>query len=185
MIIGDPQFFAIESKITQVYERLSYKALGYFVIHINGHCYGVRKDDATMLACSFDEVKRRVANRGRHTADFAELDAGKIADAFRSAVYADEQEESYFGIELSKFRRHFDRNDNDLLWAPDGDAAFDDGSYVMQFDVWNRVRLIAFRSDQGHSHDPSTLSEVWMPIEEFYRVLQQWLDLFETEWKGK
>ena len=36
-----------------------------------------------------------------------------------------------------------------LVSAPDGDEAFDDGSYVLQFDVGDRVRLIAFkRPDQ-------------------------------------
>lgn len=184
MIIGNSFVFAIESEITQAYERLSYRALGFFVIHINGHSYGVREPDATMLACSFDEVKRRIANRGKHTADFAELDPGQIADAFRNAMYADKQEESYFGTALSEFRRHFDQDANDLLWVPDGDAAFDDGSYILHFDVGNRVRLIAFKSGRGYRHDPATLSEIWMPIEDFYRILQQWLDLFDAEWEN-
>jgi hypothetical protein len=35
-----------------------------------------------------------------------------------------------------------------ILWAPDGDAAFDDGSYILQFDVDERVRLIAFKGRQ-------------------------------------
>ncbi len=180
MIIGDPHIFAVESIITQVYKRLSFLALGFFVIHVNGVCYGVREHDATMLACSFAEVKRRIICRGRHIADFAELNAGEIAGAFRSAVYAAAQEESYFGSTLSEFRRHFDRDANALLWAPDGDAAFDDGSYVLQFDVGDRVRLIAFKSDQD-SYDPATLSEVWMPLERFYLFLQQWHDSFEAE----
>lgn len=68
------------------------------------------------------------------------------------------------------------------MWAPDGDAAFDDGSYILQFDFEDRVRLIAFKSDQGYSYDPATLSEVWMPAEAFYQILQQWRDSFEDEW---
>jgi hypothetical protein len=68
------------------------------------------------------------------------------------------------------------------MWAPDGDEAFDDGSYVLQFDVEDRVRLIAFRSGEGYVHDPATLSDVWLPSDDFYGVLQEWLQSFDREW---
>jgi hypothetical protein len=55
--------------------------------------------------------------------------------------------------------------------APDGDEAFDDG-------VKDRVRLIAFRCGEGYAHDPATLSDVWLPADDFYRVLQQWQQAF-------
>jgi hypothetical protein len=58
MIVGDPSVFAIESEITRAYERLSFRALGYFVIYVCGRSYGVRAPDATMLACSFDAVEK-------------------------------------------------------------------------------------------------------------------------------
>ena len=45
------------------------------------------------------------------------------------------------------------------MWAPDGDEPFDDASYVLQFDVKDRVRLIAFKSSEGYLHDPATLSD--------------------------
>lgn len=183
MMVGNSLVFAIESGITQAYEKLSYRALGYFVIYINGVCYGVRKHDATMLACSFDAVKRRITNRGKHMAVFAELNAGQIVDAFRSAVYSDNQKERYFGITLSDFCQYFNHDAHGVLWAPDGDAAFDDGSYVLQFDVRDRVRLIAFKSHQEYSYDPATLTEALIPAGTFYQVLQEWCELFEAEWK--
>lgn len=62
MIIGNPSIFAIESTITRAYERQSLRALGFFVIHVRGHCYGVRSPDSTFLACSYDEVLRRLAS---------------------------------------------------------------------------------------------------------------------------
>ncbi len=77
-------------------ERMSVLVLGrlfFFVLHIGGLRYGVRKPEATMLACSFDEVQSRVAFRGKRIAPLAtEPDAGAIADAFRNALYADERE---------------------------------------------------------------------------------------------
>jgi hypothetical protein len=106
MIVGDPRIFAIESEITAAYERINFRALGYFMIHIGGRQFGVYKPDATMLACSYGEVGNRLAARGKHTALFAaEQTAGDIAHAFRNARYSDEQKASYFGIPLDKDRR--------------------------------------------------------------------------------
>src|SRR5438045_3811819 len=99
MIIGNPLIFAIESKITKAYEQPSLLALGCFVLYLKGQRYGVYRPDATLMRCSFDEVERRIACRGQHNAPFSEVpDAGTIADCFLSAVYADEQKDTYFGI---------------------------------------------------------------------------------------
>jgi hypothetical protein len=182
MIVGNPAVLAIESGITQAYERLSFRALGFFTIHVGGRRYGVCRPDATMLANSFDEVERRIAARGRHLATFAESDAGKIAYAFRNAVYADQQDESYWGIPLKDFCNII--YSGEITWAPDGDEAFDDGSYVLQFDVGDRVRVVAFKSSFGGLHDPATLSEAWLEADDFYGILQQWHAAFAAEWKA-
>jgi hypothetical protein len=183
MIVGSPCLLAIESGILEAYEQMSFRSLGFFVIHVGGRPYGRREPDSTMLACSFDEVERRIAERGRHTAPFAtEPEAGKIADAFLNAIFADEQEERYFGIPLPEFSKFFYRGSKDCMWAPDGDEAFDDGSYVLQFDVDDRVRVIAFKCKDGPRHDPDTLSDVWLLADDFYQVLQRWHDAFEAEW---
>jgi hypothetical protein len=185
MLVGDPSKFALESAVAKFYERLSFRALGFFVIHLEGRCYGVRKPDATMLACSFDEVGNRINERGKHNVYFsAEVSAGKIADAYRCAIYSPNQEtEHFFGILQSEFRAlAYSRR---FVWAPDGDAAFDDGSHVIQFDVGDRVRLIGFKGlAEGYHHAPDTLSDVWLKADEFYSVLQLWHEAFEAEWKA-
>jgi hypothetical protein len=182
MIIGNTSTFAIESGITNAYASHSLRALGFFLIYVGGRCYGRRSSDSTMLACSFDEVRDRIAHRGEHIAHFASgFSAGTIADAVRRALYAQDQEsERFLGMrqaELSEliYARH-------ILWAPDGDEAFDDGSFVLQFDVEDRVRLIAFKRDEAYSYDPTTLREMWLAGDSFYLILQQWYDAFETEW---
>jgi hypothetical protein len=134
-----------------------------------------------MLACSFDEVRGRIAMRGGHTVPFAaEPDAGRIAEAFRNAIYAEEQKESYFGIPLLQFRELVYAKR--IVWAPDGDAAFDDGSYVLQFDVKDHVRLIGFKSVPGLPYDPATLRDTCLAADDFYGILQKWHDAFENEW---
>lgn len=184
MLIGDLNRFAIESSITTAYERLSFRALGCFVMHIGGICYGVRKPDATMLACSWDEVEQRLAERGKHNLDFAEHPvAGEIADAVRFAIYAPDQEDKYFfGLSQPDFSQCI--HSQKLVWAPDGNEAFDDGSFVLQFDVGNRVRLIAFKTSPGYYHDPSTLRDVWLEAEEFYQILKAWHAAFASEWQA-
>ena len=182
MIVGDPSIIAIESGIMQAYELLGARALGFFTVHVGGRRYGVPEPDATLMACSLDEVEQRIAERGGHTTQFScEPDAGKIADAFRDAIYNEEARESYFGIKLSELSKVF-CGANDIVWAPDGDEAFDDSSYILQFDVEDRVRVIAFKPLEDGSHDPATLRDVWLAADEFYGILQRWRDAFESEW---
>jgi hypothetical protein len=70
------------------------------------------------------------------------------------------------------------------MLAPDGDEAFDDGSFVLQFDVGDRVRLIAFKSCHNYLHDAGSLSDVWLAADDFYGILRQWHDAFESEWES-
>lgn len=185
MLIGRPEIFAIESGITVAYESLGMLAWGYFAIHVGGRVYGVREPDATLLACSFGGVGDRLAACGRHTAPFStEPDAAEIANAFRSAIYAEEQEDSYFGLSLSDFSNYFSMQFQNLVWAPDGDEAFDDSSYVLQFDVQDRVRLIAFKCTPDSRHDPLTLADVWLPADVFYLTLAEWHEAFDREWRA-
>jgi len=137
------------------------------------------------MACSFDTVAERITQRGTHTAPFSnEPDAGKIADAYRDATYAPDQEnDEFFDLAQSEFSDCF--YSNSLVWAPDGNEAFDDWSYVLHFDVKNHVRLIGFRScKEGYHHDPATLSDVWLEADKFYQILKTWRDSFDVEWKA-
>ncbi|MGC2473729.1 MAG: Imm42 family immunity protein [Candidatus Sulfotelmatobacter sp.] len=179
MLIGDPSILAIESEITHAYERRSFLALGFFAIHVSGRSYGRRSSDSSMLACSHDEVERRIAARGAHTAAFAESDAAKIADSFLSAVYANEQQDNYFGIPRAEFvDLIYSKN---IVWAPDGDSAFDDGSCVLQFDVEDQARVIAFKSERC-MNVPDSVRDIWLPADHFYKILKDWQGTFIAEW---
>ncbi len=182
MIIGDPSTFAIESGITRAYERLSFRALGFFVIHIRGRCFGVRAPDASLLACSLGEVEDRLARRGSHTAPFVIESGGDIADAIRVAIHAPEDEVKRL-FEMSQAELSTYLYSQHLIWAPNGDGAFDDGSYVLQFDAGDRVRLIGFRSGDGYHHDPATLVDLWLDASAFYTILDQWRRAFLSEWQ--
>ena len=68
-------------------------------------------------------------------------------------------EQKYFNLSEAEFTKTLFANS--LVWAPDGDEAFDDGSYVLQFDVGDRVRLIAFKRPDSEV-DPASLREIWL-----------------------
>ena len=150
MMIGNPLKLAIESEITQASERPSQMALGFFVIGVMGRSYGVREPNATTLGPSFNEVGRRIAGRGSHNLPVVmEADAGSVASAFRRVAYGElDANERFFGMAAGQFRDAI--YSNHLVWAPDGDEAFDDGSYVLQVESQDQVRLIAFKGTAIH-----------------------------------
>lgn len=181
MTVGNPSSFAIESQITHAFSALGLRALGFFVLHIGGLSFGVRRADATYLANSLDQVDRRLAKQGRHVCSFVEnSDAGEIAKAFRDGMFADNPRTTQLGVDLSEFQQVWYRDN--LVLAPDGDSAFDDGSYVLHFDVNDRVRIIAFKSAEL-DYVKQSLREVWLSSDEFYAVLKQWRTEFEKEWE--
>ena len=182
MIVGDTLTFGIESEITRAFEKPSWRGLGFFVIHVRGRSYGIKSPGQSMLACSIDEVGRRIIGRGTHQASFAKAPAIDIANAYASAVYLDNNgNETYFGLSEAEFTKTV--NSNSLVWAPDGDEAFDDGSYVLQFDVGDRVRLVAFKRPDSLV-DPASVREVWLSSDTFYNALCEWRDTFMTEWES-
>jgi hypothetical protein len=138
-----------------------------------------------MLAYSLDQVERRVVDRGRHRAPFAaDQNAGNIADAYRNVVYNigydANSTERYSGLAAAAFDEIVHVNHID--WP--GGEEFDDGSYFLQFDVGDRVRLIAFQCREDGLHDPATLRDLWLPSDEFYTVLKHWSEHFHEEWIG-
>jgi len=181
MIVGDKSTFAIESEITRAFERLSWRGLGFFVIHVAGEGFGIKAPGQSMLACSLDGVGFRITSRGTHEASFAEAPAIDIANAYTSAIYLDNSEnKTYFGMSEAQFTSTL--YSNSLVWAPDGDEAFDDGSYVLQFDVGDRVRLVAFRRPDWLV-DPASVREIWLPSDTFYNTLCDWRNAFIAEWE--
>ncbi len=183
-MIGDPKRFAIESYIEKAYERPSFLALGYFVIHLDGKSYGVRETNATLLACSFGVVEDRIASRGKHVVPFSSVpNPVEIADAYRRIEYTGEyeSEELFFGLSAKQFSSAVSKGR--ITWAPDGDEAFDDGSYVLQMDIDYRVRVIAFTSQESHKETLQSVSESWMSADDFYIVLRDWRNAFSREWE--
>jgi hypothetical protein len=176
MIIGDKNTFALESNINEALNEKSLIGIGYFVIYIDNERYGVFEDDATALACSYDEVLNRVQRRGMHISPFSmNSSAINIAKAVYTSLYSEPQSD-YFGIPHESFLDIV--YSNHLVWAPDGDEAFDDGSYILQFDIDNEVRLIGFKSSENGL---IKVKDIILESKRFYSILEKWLEEFNTE----
>lgn len=182
MIVGDKSNFAIESRINVYHQEQSIIGIGTFLIHINGYQYGVNRSDATALANSMDSISHRLKDRGKHIAPFsAHPDPQDIAQAFRSSLYSTEDTAShYFGLPEPEFSDLF--YSKNLIMAPDGDAAFDDSSYILQFDVGEKVRVIGFQCKETDAPSPETIRDAWVDADDFYSVLAQWQAQFYAEW---
>ena len=184
MIFGNPQSFAID---TEICEEWGESGIGWFNLLIRGQRYGVHGRDATALGCSFDALNNRLSKRGSHRFEFADLEAALIADSFGLSIYAPDEDPRY-GLTVPKERFATAAYDAKIMWAPDGDEAFDDDSFVLQFDVGDRVRLIGFRNNPGdYVHDPGTLRDVSLEADCFYRVLEScslWIAAHRTS-KGR
>lgn len=175
MIFGNLKTFAIESEIQNVETDLSLLALGFFNIIISGIRYGVPAKDATYLASTYDSIVSRIQMKGKHyIPEFTNFNAQEIAFAFRKAFYFESLEgDSFCGFSLQDFSAKI--VDSGVQWAPDGDTAFDDGSYVLQFDIGQRVRLVGFKSDPVLPVMPGSVAEVELPADEYYNFLNSWI----------
>jgi Immunity protein 42 len=179
LLVGDVSRFAIETAIKESYDSESLMALGSFVVHVAGKSYGMPDADATLLAVPFDSIRRRISKRGRHRAPFSKFsDATALAEALVTAVYTETRPtEMALGLSISEIVKILD--DNFIDWGPGGDEAFDDGTHIYQFDVDDSVRIVAckYRDD-----DDLCLSELWLPSDEFYSILNNWQKQFDLEW---
>jgi Immunity protein 42 len=179
-IVGDPTVFAIEWTITEAYQSKSHLALGFFIIWVDGKAFGARSPTATLLGCSYYEVKERILRRGSHLASFMHEPTIQIAIATRGAIYNDQkQDKKYFGLSVEAFTSIL--YSNKILWAPDGDAAFDDGGHVLHFDSVDTVRIVAFNNCAKTASIEGTVAEVTLESGKLYEVLESWIAAFEIE----
>ena len=189
MVLQSENNVAIESFISLVDPRRGLMAIGYFLIKINGVSYGVKEKDATALANSYDAVVSRLEMRGKHIApaDWLILPSLSLAQILHESTWGYMSREQFaqeFNISQDKSKELIYKNN--LMWAPDGDAAFDDGSRIYQFDIDDEtVRLIGFNATHDCKVDISTLTDVTMNANDFYSVLKEWAESFYAEWKKR
>ena len=184
MIVGDRELFGIESGITGAFPGNPHLGLGYFTVHIGGRSFGVKEPDVSMLGCSLNEVTARLAGRGTHRwPRLSNLSAVAIVEAFLDAIYRETTRDVYLGLTKTEFIGAF--QEGNFQWAPDGDEAFDDSSYILQFDVDDKIRLIAFKKSEHAVDVANSVMELWIESELFYSILSAWRDHFTADLETK
>ena len=68
-----------------------------------------------------------------------------------------------------------------VVWAPDGDEAFDDDSHILHLDLDQSVRLIGFRTPDDYHSRVRDVTEVVVSENEFYDTLANWLVRFTAD----
>ena len=170
---GDKNSFAIECLISKIIPQESQLVLGAFCIWINGIRYGVWEDEATLLACSYDDVERRIVERGLHISPLAANEDGRsLINTIDAMIYSESFDTTTLSTDFDSKYLH----EKGIVWAPDGDEAFDDGSFILQFDLEDKVRLIAIRDGQD-------FTEIWLESDDFYEILANWKNSFEEALK--
>jgi hypothetical protein len=178
-IHGDFSEFCIEWAMSKPFDENSFLALGYFNISINRTRYGVKAPDATLLANTYDEIKKRLCDRGSHVSTFSDKNAGEIALAVASSRYRlPVRSNTFFGMDAKSFLAEIFKKR--LLWAPDGNEAFDDGSHILQFDVDTKVRLIGFKNEPSETQILNSVTDVTLDGEVYYTLLADWISDFDS-----
>lgn len=163
MLFGDRSTFAIDCEISSLHPPR--QALGKFCVYLAGRRFGVDEPEASMLANSIDAIRERLLNRGLHTLrSFEVVPSVAIADAYLDETYR------RGGVGVSVGWRT-------IVWAPDGDAAFDDGSHILQMDTGSSVRLIGFQNT-GDALTVDDVVELTILPDAFYSVLAQCVDWY-------
>jgi len=177
--------FAIKSFISSAYINESIMAIGYFLIEIKGVTYGVKKDDATALGNSYGAVIHRLELEGKHIAptELIILPSLELAQTTYNSLYGRLDKQGSWEYDISCEKLADTIYGNNLIWAPDGDEAFDDGSFVFQFDIDDKtVRLIGYGTNDDYS--VHTVRDLIISSDEYYSTLKEWSDGFYMEWQS-
>lgn len=181
---GNADIFAIESLMAQPVLNDSQCGIGYFVLYVNSMMYGCRELDSTCLGCSYNEVKQRLRNRGKHVLEIPIADPVHFARSAIACMYGSEDDGAGYDF-LDKECFLDILAQSGAWWAPDGDEAFDDGSNVFQIDCAESVRIIAFKRGAAGSVDESSLRDLTLDATAFYTILEQWIRDFEMDWRKR
>jgi hypothetical protein len=183
VLLGNKDF-SIESLISLADSNPGMRGLGYFVINILGQSYGIKEEDAAALACSYDAVLRRIHDRGKHTLPkgIGALSAFDLASMVEGVIYIGKYKIPEH-IKISEVDFSDLIYKNDLCWAPDGDEAFDDHSRIIQLDIGSQIRLIGYKTTYPNVIDLAALTDLVIPENMYYSILEDWAKAFITEWQ--
>ncbi|MBB4100454.1 hypothetical protein GGR46_004026 [Sphingomonas kyeonggiensis] len=183
ILVGNPEMLAIESCVDEFVAQKSQMGIGYFLIHVGGRQYGVKKPRACVMGNSYNEIVSRISQDGKHILNSSsKIDSKELSIYILNSIYNRGFEG---GVIPSQWSKEIDDNlyANALIWAPDGDSAFDDGSHVVQVDDGQFARITAFINAETQDEFENSISDVILRRETFYETLGAWAREFDGQWK--
>jgi hypothetical protein len=184
ILVGDVNIIAVESYVDQFLPAKGQLGVGYFIIHVAGRVFGVKDRRASVLGNSYYEVCERIGRRGKHDLSFSgQVDAKELSLSVLNILYDRGFKKFPLSTELETEMERVLYTSN-IIWAPDGDEAFDDGSHVLQIDEGRHARVIALVNHETEDLTIDSIVELRISADEFYEILYSWSRKFEEEWRA-
>lgn len=164
MIFGSKAIFAIEVEVNNCFYD-KFIGEGKFLVYIYDTAYGLDKNYATTFLCIMDDLRKFSQNSSNVDVDLSNYTAYEIAMCYYCQNYS-EQDLSMYSDDLLRKSKKLE------VWAPE--AAFDDGSYLIQFDNNGKTRLVAFKSCSKEgicTVKKKSVSEITLDSNEFKKIL--------------
>lgn len=181
MIDVHTALFGIQTHIEAIHADPFPMALGYHRFRVGSNWYGSTEPDATALGCSRSAIAERLQRRGQHVYNaLGEQEPDALMNAWMVSEYGKDYAPWTPVAGMGREELNDAIHSSHALMAPDGDAAFDDGSQILQFDVGEAVQLVAARLT-GEVGWPVAVDLVGIriPASEFYDCLADWLRQFD------
>lgn len=143
MIIGDKQIFAIDFKIYTPIDNF-FIGDGYFLVYIDGFEYGIKKSNATVFGSIEWELKTEFMNHvNNENLELCGFSRQNICDVYYDKHYREINDFSIDDYEaISKTLEESPKSIKE--WSLE--TAFDDGSFVLQYNTKNEICLLGFKT---------------------------------------
>ncbi len=176
---GRSDYFSINCYIHDIADSKSASVFGCFFLYINGIRYGKCAPEVTYLDLSYDGIVERLQWRGRNRCTVLEdADLQTVLSMHRTCMWPAADGGEWRGMPMERVARQV--VNSGVILAPDGDAAFGDGSQVYQVDLDDgQVDLFAFKHRDDPAAEFADQTSLRLSSNGFYDALEEFALWFE------
>lgn len=176
MLFGNKEKFAIEFEVKEIYHDKRFIGDGFFVVYIDGFMYGRKEDDATSFGAIRGTLREshdsffHLKNPFFHYKDFETCD--KYYDCSYRLVnrYTEDNLKDFRDV----YKIGYEHNGERFIvsWAQ-MEEAFDDGSFVLQLNEGDSVRLLGFKTSDDETYNIENVHGAIIQKEKFSSIIQE------------
>ncbi|MCA9290144.1 MAG: hypothetical protein KDA25_03385 [Phycisphaerales bacterium] len=167
-LFGDQQRFAVEVRYGSDSARDIGSAFGRFRLWIRGQSFGCPGDSSSCFAPSGESLRQRWRQRGQHHADWVDRERplAALREVHELVYLLTDDDLAERGLQPNRVAEAVN-----LMMAPDGSEAFDDGSLVIQWDTDDQVIVAGtIVTDEGVD---DSIALIALANNEFYGIIQE------------